>query len=392
MFLKRGNGGIDLVKCRNCGYSNPEGSKFCENCGAPLEQNQPQQEQPAQSFQKKPIKPKKLPKGHKSIIIGLIIIILLALAAGHDYMKYHKSDDTKTENTKNSSEDHDSDNDSDDKSDSDSSDDDKNESDSDVESLMSKNLSGIKGDTSAYFYDLDDNETASFGDAKSEQRAASDIKVYVMAAAYQKIADGDFSLNDRYDLSSDDKVGGTGIVQSMQVGDSLTYRDLIDYMITKSDNTAANIIIKKVGGIDAVNDEISKLDLSSGTKVERMLMDQDALDEGKDNMTTAYDLAMFMKKLYRHDVVSSKYDKEMLSILSNTSNHSKIPAKINTNVVDVYNKTGEYAEYGVENDAAILKHGKKAFVLVVMSENGDSDEQKDAMASLGKDVTEEVLD
>lgn len=381
-----------MIKCKNCGHLNPEGSKFCENCGAPIEQSSApveQQTQPNNSM-----KPNKSPKSHKPMIIGLIIIILLAVAAGHDYMKYHKSDDTQTENTKKSSDDHDDDSDDvDDKNDSDAADDDKNESesDSDVESLMSKNLSGIKGDTSAYFYDLNDNETASYGDVKSEQRAASDIKVYIMAAAYQKIADGDFSLNDRYDLSSEDKVGGTGVVQSMQNGDSLTYRDLIEYMITKSDNSAANIIVKKIGGISAVNDEISKLGLND-TKMERMLMDQDALEQGKDNMTTAYDLAMFMRKLYRHDVVSSKYDKEMLSVLSNTSNHSKIPANINTNVVDVYNKTGEYADYGVENDAAILKHGKKAFVLVVMSENGDSDEQKDAMASLGKDVTEEVLD
>jgi len=177
----------------------------------------------------------------------------------------------------------------------------------------------------------------------------------------------------------------------MQVGDSLTYRDLIDYMITKSDNTAANIITKEIGGLDAVNDEIDELDLSSNTKMERMLMDQDALSEGKDNMTTAHDLAMFMRKLYQHDVVSDKYDKQMLSILSNTSNHSKLPANINTNVVDVYNKTGEYAQYGVENDAAIFKRGNKAFVLVVMSQNGDSDEQKDAMGSLGKEVTQEVL-
>lgn len=374
-----------MIKCKNCGYLNPEESKFCENCGASIEKSSSSQnEQQTENSQNKKM-PNKSPKNRKPIIIG-IIVLLLILAAGYGYMKNQDSDDdTRTENTEKS--DHDDD-DSDDESD----DHDDDKSDSDVKTLMSNNLSNIKGDTSAYYYDLNNNSTASYGDANSAQRAASDIKVYIMAAAFQKIKDGDISLNDRYELTSDDKVGGTGIVQDMQVGDSLTYRDLIDYMITKSDNTAANIITREIGGISSVNSEIDKLDLSSSTKMERMLMDQDALDEGKDNMTSAHDLAVFMKKLYRHDVVSAKYDKEMLEILSNTSNHSKIPAKINTNVVDVYNKTGEYADYGVENDAAILKHGNKAFVLVVMSQNGDSDEQKDAISSLGKDVTQEIFD
>jgi len=381
-----------MIKCQKCGHLNTADSKFCENCGAPIENTQSEQKQPQQPVQQtqqqsQPTPPQRPKKSNRSMIIWLIIIILLVAAGGYDYMTHHKNENNQTEQTKSSSDSNDKQSDADD----DSSQKHNSETNSDVKSLLSNNLAGIKGDTSAFYYNLNDNDSASYGDDEDSQRAASDIKVYIMAAAYQKVDDGEISLNDRYELTSEDKVGGTGVVQSMQVGDSLTYRDLIDYMITKSDNTAANIITKEIGGLDAVNDEIDELDLSSNTKMERMLMDQDALSEGKDNMTTAHDLAMFMRKLYQHDVVSDKYDKQMLSILSNTSNHSKLPANINTNVVDVYNKTGEYAQYGVENDAAIFKRGNKAFVLVVMSQNGDSDEQKDAMGSLGKEVTQEVL-
>ncbi|MFD1417601.1 serine hydrolase [Companilactobacillus keshanensis] len=375
-----------MIKCQKCGHLNAADSKFCENCGAPFENRQPQQSVKPIQQQSQSTPPHKPKKSNKSMIIWLIIIILLVAAGGYDYMTHHRNENSQTEQTKSISDSNDK------QSDDDSSQKHSSETNSDVKSLLSNNLGGIKGDTSAFYYDLNNNDSASYGDDEDPQRAASDIKVYIMAAAYQKIDDGDMSLDGRYELTSEDKVGGTGVVQNMQVGDSLTYRDLIDYMITKSDNTAANIITKEIGGLDAVNDEIDELDLSRNTKMERMLMDQDALSEGKDNMTTAHDLAMFMRKLYHHDVVSDKYDKQMLSILSNTSNHSKLPANINTNVVDVYNKTGEYAQYGVENDAAIFKRGNKAFVLVVMSQNGDSDEQKSAMGSLGKQVTQEVLD
>jgi len=221
-------------------------------------------------------------------------------------------------------------------------------------------------------------------------RAASEIKLLIMATAYQKISDGDLSLYDRYTLTDDDKVGGTGVVQSMQAGTSLTYKDLIDDMITQSDNAAANIITNAVGGMPAVNAEIKHLYLKN-TTMERMLMDQSALDSGKDNYTTAHDLGAFLTLLYQNKVVSKEYDQEMLNTLVNNSNHSKLPSRINTDVVTVYNKTGEFNIYGVQNDAAIFKRDKQAFVITVMSENGEESDQKTAMGNLGADLAKKVF-
>ncbi|MGO3118416.1 MAG: serine hydrolase, partial [Levilactobacillus brevis] len=57
-----------------------------------------------------------------------------------------------------------------------------------------------------------------------------------------------------------------------------------------------------------------------------------------------------------------------------------------------YNKTGEYADYGVQNDAEIVKNQRGAFVAVVLSENGEETDQVDAMNRLGLMLYQNILE
>lgn len=81
----------------------------------------------------------------------------------------------------------------------------------------------------------------------------------------------------------------------------------------------------------------------------------------------------------------------MLDILGENVNHSKLPSDLDSDVT-VYNKTGEFNQYGVQNDAAIFEKDGKAFVIVVMSQDGDESDQKDAMGRLGSDLADLVFD
>lgn len=64
----------------------------------------------------------------------------------------------------------------------------------------------------------------------------------------------------------------------------------------------------------------------------------------------------------------------MLSILVANNDHDKLPQNL-PSTAKVYNKTGEYDDYGIQNDAAIIENTHGAFVVVVLSENGHRDEQ-----------------
>ena len=257
-----------------------------------------------------------------------------------------------------------------------------------VEGTVRDAFGDISGDTAVYVSPVDSDTEVDSND--QPQRAASDIKLFVMIAAYQQVKDGELSLSDNYTLTDSDKVDGTGKLREMADGTKISIKDLIGYMMEDSDNTAANIMIRKLGGMAAVNHQIDKMG-ATDTKLERMLMDTDALEDGKDNYTSAKDLGTALKKIYNHQMVSRKYDEEMLTILKQNGNHTKLPHDLPTEAT-VYNKTGEFDDYGVENDAAIFGNQKGAFVIVVMSQDGQRDEQINAMNSFGSVMYKGLLE
>lgn len=61
-----------------------------------------------------------------------------------------------------------------------------------------------------------------------------------------------------------------------------------------------------------------------------------------------------MLKIDRHQLLGGRYDTEMLRLLANNANQTKLPALISSKAT-IYNKTGEFPDYGVQNDAAIVK-------------------------------------
>jgi beta-lactamase class A len=67
------------------------------------------------------------------------------------------------------------------------------------------------------------------------------------------------NLNDKYTLKDSDKVNGTGEIRNMSSGTEISIQDLLEEMMEDSDNTAANIVIRQLGGMNKVNTQIKKL-------------------------------------------------------------------------------------------------------------------------------------
>ncbi|AYM01641.1 serine hydrolase [Levilactobacillus yiduensis] len=221
------------------------------------------------------------------------------------------------------------------------------------------------------------------------QKAASDIKLFILATVYRQVTAGTFNLSAPYTLRAADKVGGTGNLQAQPDGTRVTNRDLLRAMMTVSDNTATNIVIRRVGGLSAVNQEIKRLGATQ-TVLRRKMMDQQALAAGRDNVTSARDLGQLLMKLWQHRLISPTADAAMLKLLAANTNHTKLPRHVPAGR-QVYNKTGEFDTYGVENDAAIFAQGKRAVVVVALSQHGRLDQQIPAMNRLGQRVDHVVF-
>ena len=255
---------------------------------------------------------------------------------------------------------------------------------------IASTVGALDGTTSAYVSPVNRQQSVLVNNGS--QRSASSIKIFILVTAYAMAKEGIFNLDSTHTVTDNEKVGGTGVIQNMAAGTKLSYREVLKHMIDDSDNTGANIMIAKMGGLGLINNKIKSMG-ATDTKLRRKMMDTAAIDDGRDNTTSARDVGETLKKLYNHQLVSKSADDEMLTILSQNSNRNKLPKLLpNDHGLKVYNKTGEYADYGVQNDAEIVANQRGAFVAVVLSEDGKESDQVSAMNQLGLKLYQNILE
>ena len=99
-------------------------------------------------------------------------------------------------------------------------------------------------------------------DADRQMDTMSVIKIPLMVEVFQQIKDGKLALTDKYTLTADDVLPGTGIMRSLDPGAVITVKDLITLMNIVSDNTATDVLYRMVGGPEAVNTRMESLGLT----------------------------------------------------------------------------------------------------------------------------------
>ena len=110
--------------------------------------------------------------------------------------------------------------------------------------------------------DLDSGETVSMR-AEEMWYLASGVKVPVAIAVIRLIENGELSLDAELILSADDYVDGAGATNHHRPGTPLSVRYLIEQMLIYSDNTATDMLIRRVG-LDYVNAVARELQSDAG--------------------------------------------------------------------------------------------------------------------------------
>ncbi|MEK7526241.1 MAG: serine hydrolase [Patescibacteria group bacterium] len=241
--------------------------------------------------------------------------------------------------------------------------------DSQYESIIAKfrnKTNDLSGTYGLYVVDLTTSD--SYGLAQNEIfQAASLIKLPTMVAYYKEVEKGNIKPTDKYVLKDADKIDGSGSLQYEKSGKAYTYQQLVDLMGKQSDNTAFNVMTKKIG-----EEKINTYTLEFGM----------AKTSLANNDTTPADIGIFFEKLWKGKLISDQNKEMLLTSLTDTIYEDFLPKGIPEDI-RVAHKFGR--EVHVLNDAGII-YIEKPFVLVLMTKGIVDKEVEEIFPELVRDI------
>ncbi len=118
--------------------------------------------------------------------------------------------------------------------------------------LLESELARFPARTGIYVKHLPSGEEAAVR-ADQPFSSASVIKLPIMIRAFQLADAKSLDLSERVEIRRQDLRDGSGVLQFHDLGLRPTYRDLITEMVITSDNTATDLMVRRIGGVDALN-------------------------------------------------------------------------------------------------------------------------------------------
>ncbi len=196
---------------------------------------------------------------------------------------------------------------------------------------------------------------------------ASVYKMYVAAAVLERVSKGEISLYQDYVIKFPNDVDKTKEIKNdprplLKDGDTVTINYLLDLMITRSDNSAANCLID-IADRKNINEMIHKYNWY-GSEVTRKFLKRKYEDPGYENVkgteTCALHAVDFLYKIYTNQLVNPWVSQQMKCLLGRQLDKSKLATGLPANAM-YYHKTGWYSNW--THDVGIVDDGTIKFIV-----------------------------
>jgi len=194
--------------------------------------------------------------------------------------------------------------------------------------------------------------------------SASVVKIPIMAAVFKYLKERKIPETYKLPLKRHHKASGAGRLKYSRIGSKFTIIELLERMITESDNTATNMLVELLG-FDYLNRAFAEFGLKA-TNIHRNVMDMKKLKMGIENYTTPDDIGYLLREIYFKRVVDEHTSEKMLGILLRQKVNDRITRGVPAGC-KVAHKTGLMRN--VCHDAGIVFHPNGTFIICVFTEN-----------------------
>ncbi len=219
-------------------------------------------------------------------------------------------------------------------------------------------VQAFPGRAGFYWQDLASGEEAEFRGAEPFE-AASVIKLPVLVELFRQLEAGEAREEEPFTIREEEKLPSCGALNYLHTGVTVSLMDLGVLMVILSDNTATNLLIRRLG-MEKIQNTIAALGMEV-TALRRLLFDSEAAGRGIKNTIAPREMGRLLAGLYRGEIVSPEASRRMLGILGDQRLNGKIPFWLDGKVKCAH-KTGE--DRNITHDVGIV-YAPRPFVLCV---------------------------
>jgi len=200
---------------------------------------------------------------------------------------------------------------------------------------------------------------------------ASIYKMYVAMEVLKQVSNNEYSLFRKYIVKSPNDVDRSREISFdprplLRNGDTVTVNYLLDLMMTRSDNSAANCLIDI-----ATRKRINKtMDYNGwqGSEVTRKFLKRKFEDPGYDTIrsteTNALHASDFMFKIYKQELINPWVSMQMKALLGRQLDTTKLSPGLPGGAM-FYHKTGWWSYY--THDVGIVDDGRVKYIIALFT-------------------------
>jgi beta-lactamase class A len=252
---------------------------------------------------------------------------------------------------------------------------------------------------SGYLLVLDDGRFAQL-QAEKPLPAASSIKTPILLAALEDLDAGKLRWNDPLLLTKEVVGGGAGWMASKPLGTRFPFWEAATEMIRVSDNSATNLLIKKLGGKSALNVRFQAMGLT-GTVINNWLPDLDGT-----NTTSAHDLARAIALVDTGETLSPRARDLFREVMGTSRTNTLLPLGLLMGLggdsadpdsdllaygVTVLNKTGDIGIAYADGGLIELPNGQRAVAAFLVKGPFNDPRSTDLIRAMAAEVARTLI-